>query len=93
MLREEGAMFMGGLTLLTAGVAMVLTHNIWSSSWVVIVTIIGWATAIKGFALLAMPRLSAAMYDRFMKGKSLIAVGAVVWAILGLVLAYFGFYS
>jgi hypothetical protein len=49
-----------------AGLAIVLTHNIWSGGVLtVIVTIIGWLTLIKGLVFLFMPPATA--------------VGIVIW--------------
>lgn len=40
---------------LTAGLAIVLTHNVWVVGWPVIITIIGWGGVVKGFMAIAMP--------------------------------------
>ena len=39
---------------MSAGLAVVLTHNVWVADWPVLITILGWLTAIAGaFRLLA----------------------------------------
>jgi hypothetical protein len=48
--------FVLGAITLVAGLAMVLTHNIWSgSALVVIVTLVGWVTLLKSLLLLFLP--------------------------------------
>jgi hypothetical protein len=42
---------------ITGGLAVVLTHNVWEWSWVVIITIFGWASLLKGITFLMAPKL------------------------------------
>ena len=51
--RNPSALFTLGAFVLLAGLAMILKHNIWSGGALpVIVTIVGWLTAIKGLLFL-----------------------------------------
>jgi len=53
LLHNAPLMFIFGLIATIAGVAMVLGHNVWSGGLLpVIVTLIGWATLIKGMLFL-----------------------------------------
>ena len=48
-------LFMAGLMGMTAGLAIVLAHNVWSGGALpVIVTLFGWAALIKGMLLLLL---------------------------------------
>jgi hypothetical protein len=48
-------LFMAGLMAMTAGLAIVLAHNVWSGGALpVIVTLFGWASLIKGMLLLLL---------------------------------------
>ena len=93
LVKDEASLFITGLTLLSAGTALVLAHNIWTAGWVVIITIIGCAMVIKGFLSLAIPRLVAPLYEYVIKIKGLMLFAALVWIVLGLVLGYYGFYA
>ena len=93
LVKDEASLFITGLSLLTAGAALVLAHNIWTPSWVVIITVIGWAMVIKGFLSLAIPRRIAPLYEYVIKIKGLMVIASLIWIILGLVLGYFGFYA
>ena len=44
-----------GIIAVSVGVAMVLAHNIWTSDWRVVVTLIGWLALVKGVMLLLAP--------------------------------------
>ena len=41
---------------MTAGLALVLTHNVWRADWPVIITILGWLAAIGGAVRIVMPQ-------------------------------------
>ena len=49
---SEIAMFYSGILVFLMGVASILSYNLWSSSWGVVVTVFGWLTVLKGLFLL-----------------------------------------
>jgi hypothetical protein len=56
LLHDSPLMFILGIFTLVAGLAIILTHNVWSGSTsAVIVTIVGWITLSKGLLLLFLP--------------------------------------
>ncbi len=82
-----------GLVLVAAGVAMILSHNVWSGGALpVIVTVVGWLTLIKGLLFLFLPPPAAVgiflwgpAYAQFFYWDAALAF------ILGAYLAYGGF--
>ncbi len=49
-------LFLSGVFAVSVGLAMVLGHNVWSGGAMpVIVTLVGWATLVKGLLLLFLP--------------------------------------
>ena len=93
LVHDAPLLFVFGSIVVAAGLALILSHNIWSGGAVpVIITIIGWSSLIKGLAFLLLPPPAA--------------VGIVVWGpayehffyldvalafVLGVYLAYSGF--
>jgi hypothetical protein len=81
-----------GVVALSAGLAIVLTHNVWSGSVAaVIVTIAGWLSALRGVFILLLP---ADVSTRLLGAIHLVALEhfyAAVFIILGLFLTYAGF--
>jgi len=93
LVHDAALLFVFGLIVVAAGLAIILTHNVWSGGAVpVIVTLIGWASLLKGLAFLLLPPPAA--------------VGIVVWGpayehffyldvalafVLGVYLTYSGF--
>jgi hypothetical protein len=64
LVRDGPLLFVFGLIMVAAGVAMILRHNIWSGGALpVIVTIVGWLTLLKGLAFLFFPPPSAVGID------------------------------
>jgi hypothetical protein len=56
MARSDPWMLFSGMVATAAGLAVVLTHNLWSGGALAIaVTIVGWAALLKGVALLLVP--------------------------------------
>lgn len=51
--RDENFLFLGGVIALLIGSVIISLHNVWVLGWPVIITILGWWSLIKGFALLA----------------------------------------
>jgi uncharacterized protein YjeT (DUF2065 family) len=47
-LASRALLFLSGLILMPAGLAIVLTHNIWALDWRVLITLLGWLAAIGG---------------------------------------------
>ena len=90
-IRNRAILFLAGLITFPAGLAIVLTHNVWVADWPVIVTIVGWLTMFSGAMRIVAPegaiRYGRRAYER--PGGALF--GAVVWLALGAVLTFFGY--
>jgi hypothetical protein len=80
-----------GIATVAAGLAMVLTHNVWRGGLAITVTVLGWLTLLKGIAALVLPAdaatstFAALAYDRFFY------VYAGIWLLLGAYLTIGGF--
>ena len=77
---------------LTAGLAMVLGHNIWSGGALpVIVTLVGWLMAIRGAVLLALPQDAVIKSFEALRYEKLFYVYMGATLVLGLFLTFAGF--
>src|SRR6202158_4827568 len=54
-LASRSLMFLGGLIIMPVGLAIVLTHNVWTADWRVLITVFGWLCAIGGAVRLFCP--------------------------------------
>lgn len=76
---ETLAVMMGGLTILIAGIALVLNHNLWDSLLAGIVSAIGWLSILKGLMLILFPKTVNTFGDmvansKFFNSMSILAV-------------------
>ena len=95
LVNDAPVLYVFGLTIVAAGLAIVLRHNVWSGGALpVIVTLIGWMTLLKGLLFLFAPPPVAAgiavwggAYQQFYYLDVMVAL------ILGAYLTYGGFTS
>lgn len=83
--------FIIGLNLLIVGTLMVVSHNIWSMSWTVVVTLLSWMVFIKGVFYIAFPKIVHAIAQPLIGCKMTMYVAGIVNLLLGLFLCYMGF--
>jgi hypothetical protein len=90
-LADSPPVLISGVLALTAGLAIVNTHNVWSCDWTVLVTLFGWALVLGGAARIVAPgmvdEVGTAMMDRPVTTR----VVGVLWACLGGFLAFRGY--
>jgi hypothetical protein len=84
-------LYLFGLLDFTAGLAIVLVHNIWVADWQVIITILGWLLIIRGVVRTLFIEQVKPFATRFLKNKTAVTMALAVTLGLGLVLSYFGY--
>ena len=89
--RNRAMVFLLGFITFPAGLAVVLTHNVWVADWPVFITIQGWLTTIAGAFRLIAPQ------DAVRFGRSVYAqpsgplFSAIIWIVFGAILCFFGY--
>jgi len=93
LLHDAPAMYLAGVLALGVGLAMVLSHNIWSGGALpVTVTVIGWLSLTKGLVLVCLPTTAASgLYLGGLHYAQFYYCYTSVLLILGLCLTYGGF--
>lgn len=89
-IKSPGMIYIGGIMAVLVGVLIILHHNIWESSWAVVITLIGWIATLKGFMLLVFPESVKWWKSTFKKEDYLAPIGVFV-LIFGLFFGYFGY--
>ena len=74
-LKSYSLIYIAGLLALTAGLAIVNTHNEWTADWRVVITLLGWLCVIGGIVRIVFPRTVEAL------GTSMIATASNTWII------------
>jgi cytochrome bd-type quinol oxidase subunit 2 len=86
--RDPALIFLSGVLVFVAGLAIVRAHNVWAGGWPVLVTILGWLAIVGGLARMLFPLRLAAMAAAFAQSTGLMIAGAVVLLALGAFLSF-----
>jgi hypothetical protein len=81
--RDPALIFVSGVLLFVAGLAIVRAHNIWTGGWPVLVTVLGWVAVLSGLGRMFFPIRLAAIAAQIGQSRGLIAGSAVVLLLLG----------
>jgi hypothetical protein len=88
---SRALMFLSGLIVMPAGLAIVLTHNFWSADWRVLITIFGWLNVVGGAVRLAGPPFLTQTGRAMLKQPHFVSLAAAIWTVLGLLFCFFGY--
>ena len=90
-LRSRALIYLSGLLTLTAGLALVLTHNVWRADWPVIITILGWLCVIGGAVRIIAPQGTERIGRPMLKYKHGLTIAAAAYVAVGAILCFFGY--
>jgi len=91
-IHNRAILFLAGLITFPAGLAIVLTHNVWVADWPVIITMVGWLTAFSGAIRIVAPEGAIRYGRRAYERPNGPLFGAAIWIALGAVLTFFGYF-
>jgi hypothetical protein len=91
VVRSVTLVYLFGFMDLAAGLAIILTHNVWLASWRVLITLIGWLLLIRGAVRIVAPEIVMGYAAKVIRNKQVIPSAGAVVGVLGLVLCYFGY--
>ena len=91
-LRSPSLIYLSGLLTMTAGVAIVLYHNLWVADWRVLLTIFGWLATIGGAARIALPKQVKTIGEAMLDKPMTMTVGGAIWIAIGVLLCFFGYF-
>lgn len=90
MLSCPGTMFFSAIVTLILGILLIISHNIWTADWRVIVTLLAWLTFAKGVVRTLYPQIDEKWGDIYQNNAFYYGSG-VITLLIGLYLAYVGF--
>ena len=91
VLDSRALLFIAGLIAFVAGLAIVLTHNVWVAGWPVIITVFGWASLFAGIVRIVFPDQVAQLGRRAADSQGFLLFGIVLYLGLGAWLSYAGY--
>jgi hypothetical protein len=83
--------YLSGLLTMTAGVAVVLAHDVWVADWRVLVTIFGWLATIGGAVRIVLPQQTKAIGEAMLDKPLAMTAGGAIWAAIGALFCYAGY--
>jgi hypothetical protein len=90
-MRSPALVFLTGLMILPVGLAIVLTHNVWTGDWRVLITLLGWLTIVSGAVRLLVPQRALSIGRKLYAKPNVLYVSAAIWLVIGAVLCFFGY--
>jgi hypothetical protein len=88
---EPALIFVSGILLFIAGLAIVRAHNRWTADWPVLVTILGWLTVLGGLVRMLFPIQLASIVAGVGQSTGVITAALVVFLVAGAYLSYKGY--
>jgi cytochrome bd-type quinol oxidase subunit 2 len=76
--RDPALIFVSGILLFVAGLAIVRVHNRWTNGWPVLVTVLGWLALLGGLARMLFPTGLASIAAGIGQITGAIIAGAIV---------------
>lgn len=81
-------MVFGGVMALIVGLLVVVSHNVWTADWRVLITIFGWLSVVKGLVRLFAP---SHLPKWVLTNSKLLTFLIWVFLVIGIYLTYVGF--
>jgi|SRR5262245_51588331 hypothetical protein len=86
--RDPALIFVSGILLFVAGIAIVRVHNVWSGGWPVLVTVLGWLALVGGILRMFFPTRFAGVAAQFGASRALLVGCAIIMLVLGGFVSY-----
>jgi len=83
--------FIWAFLALVVGLLIVNTHNVWEASWVVLITLFGWISTLKGILFFIFPDQISKIAEVYNKNEQLLKVNLGLLLLLGVFLCYKGY--
>jgi hypothetical protein len=90
-LADRPLVLVSGVLAMTAGLAIVNTHNIWVVGWPVVVTLFGWALVLGGASRIIVPGVVDDVGGAMMDCPGMTRVAGICWVVLGAFLTFKGY--
>ena len=89
--RDPLLLFLTGILLFVAGLAIVRSHNVWSGGWPVLVTALGWLAIMGGLLRMLFPAQLAAMAGSVADTPAAPIAGGIIALLVGAFLSLKGY--
>ncbi len=83
--------YLSGFLILIIGVLLVVSHQVWTRDWRLVITIIGWLILLKGSIRIFFPGAVRSLIEKKQNNHWFLLADAAVF-LIGLYLVYQGFF-
>ena len=83
--------FLSGILTMVAGLAIVVTHNLWVPDWRVLITVIGWLGTIGGAIRIVVPQQTIELGRTMLTNIYTLPIVMGFYFVIGALLTYFGY--
>jgi hypothetical protein len=90
-MRSAALIYLSGILTMSAGLAIVLAHNVWALDWRVLITIFGWLALIGGAVRIALPEQTRTFGERMLRNDMTLRIGGGIWAVIGAIFCFYGY--
>ena len=91
LMKDTALVMMSGVLALIIGVLLVVSHNVWTADWRVLITIIAWLSLFKGIVRIFFPEVVTKKSEVILKNDVVYYAASGTILILGFYLLYVGF--
>jgi hypothetical protein len=84
-------MLFSGVMAVVFGILILVTHNVWTADWRVLITLTGWMALIKGMVRFVLPDQAVRIANATLQTKSYFVMLSLA-IIIGICLIYHGFF-
>ena len=90
-LDSQALIYFSGLIAGTGGLAVILTHNVWSADWRVVITLLGWIAFVTALARIVVPTIAEPIGRAIFESRGIYMLAGVITLALGLWLGFEGY--
>jgi uncharacterized protein YjeT (DUF2065 family) len=90
-MRNPALLYLSGLLSMTAGLAILIAHNVWVADWPVLITILGWLATIGGAVRMVLPERAKSIGEAMLRKPRAMHIGGAVWLAAGALFCFFGY--
>jgi hypothetical protein len=90
-LDSQALIYFSGLIAGTGGLAVILTHNVWSADWHVVITLLGWIAFLTALARIVVPTIAEPIGRAIFESRGIYTAAGLITLALGLWLGSDGY--
>jgi hypothetical protein len=92
MLASRPLIFVAGVAPLAIGLSIVLSHNVWTADWRIVLTLFGWLAILVGAYRILFPAVVARDGAALVAKPAALPTAAAILLVLGGLFCFFGYF-